>query len=650
MNAQADTWTPGPEWFEHSNLAMLMRKLGAATYDEFLARSVSEQDRYWAATLEHLRIRFDPPPSKFLDLSEGKQWPRYFPDAGFNYAAACVQPPAEDPDRLAVSGEDESGRRFELSYRELERRTRRLASGLSKLGVRPGDRVGFLFPNTAEAVISFLAIGWLGAIAVPLYSAFGPDAIARRLLDAEATTLITAQQFVRRGKLISLADVALAVRQQLPSISTLVLVREPHAAVPAVEHNAWHEVEADGDENFPAHPTLANDPFMVIYTSGTTGKPKGAVHVHAGFPLRVAQDVAFCFDFKAGDRFFWMSDMGWMVGPFAICSSLLNKGTLVLYDGSPDTPTIGRLRDVATRHGVTHFGSSPTSVRAMALDEKSALASAAPALRVLMTGGEVMDAESHHWFLHKFGAGRLPIINYTGGTEVSGALLTNVVLRPIVPSRFNSTAPGVPSAVVDESGQRLTGAPGELAILGPSVGRTRGFWRDRDRYLDTYWSRIPDVWIHGDLTILEPDGQYLVLGRSDDVMKISGKRVGPSEVEGTLVDGGLATDAAVFGIPDTRTGEAMVILAVPSRPDTPCIAFGEEVRTLLLKRMGPSYRPRAVVAVRQLVKTRNGKLVRRLARQAWLNEPPGDLTAVEDPGVFDRLRDDCQIHRKENST
>ena len=640
----ADTWIPGPEWFETSNLAKLMQRLGAASYDDFLASSVSDQERYWAATLEHLQIRFDPPPKAFLDVSEGKPWARFFPGAGFNYAAACVQPPADDPHRIAVSGEDEDGRRFELTYADLQCRTRRFASGLSKLGVRPGDRVGFLFPNTAEAVISFLAIGWLGAIAVPLYSGFGAEAIARRLVDAQARVLIAAQQFVRRGRIVSLADVAVSVQAQLPAISTLVLVREANAAVPAVAHHAWSDVESDGDDAFPAHATLANDPFMVIYTSGTTGKPKGAVHVHAGFPLRVAQDVAFCFDFRAGDRFFWMSDMGWMVGPFAICSSLLNKGTLVLYDGSPDVPSIGRLRDVAARHGVTHFGSSPTSVRAMALDERSALGSAAPALRVLMTGGEVMDAESHHWYFQKFGGGRLPIINYTGGTEVSGALLTNVVLRPIAPSRFNSTAPGVPSAVIDESGQRLKGAPGELAILAPFVGKTQGFWGDRERYLETYWSRVPDVWVHGDLAIHEADGQYLVLGRSDDVMKISGKRVGPSEVEGTLVDAGLATEAVVFGVPDALTGEAMVVLAVPAKPIENAQDFVGQVRSVLLSRMGPTYRPKAVVAVRQLVKTRNGKLVRRLARQAWQDEPPGDLTAVEDPGVFDRLRADCRLH------
>lgn len=641
-----DVWSPGPEWIEHSNLAALMRGLGTPTYDDFLALSVDRPELYWHATLKHLNIVFDPPAEAFVDISEGKPWARFFPGAGFNFAAACLRPPEGAAERLAVSWEDEGGRRGTLTYAELEVRTRRFAAGLLHLGVGPGDRVGFLFPNTPEAIISFLAIAYIGAIAVPLYSGYGPDAVARRLLDAEASCLITADGFHRRGRYVSLAVLAGAVRDRVPALDKLVIVRREGVSAPEVPHHAWHAVEESGVAGAAPHPTAANDPFMVIYTSGTTGRPKGAVHVHGGFPLRVAQDVAFMFDFKAGDRYFWMSDMGWMVGPFSICSVLLNKGTLVIYDGSPDVPDIGRLRDVAARHRVTHFGSSPTSVRAMAADEKVALASNASDLRVLMTGGEVMDADAHHWYFQRFGGGHLPVINYTGGTEVSGAILTNVVLRRIAPSRFNSTAPGVRGVVVDESGQPLIGVPGELAISQPFVGMTRGFWRDTERYLETYWSRVPGLWVHGDLAVKEADGQYLLLGRSDDVMKISGKRVGPSEVEGIVADGEAVTEAVVFGVPDPRSGEAMVLLVVPSPRLTNPAGLEAQIAALLRAKLGPAFRPLAVVAVRRIAKTRNGKLIRRLARQAWLGETAGDLTAVEDPSVFGDMTQDCLRYRE----
>jgi acetyl-CoA synthetase len=644
-DADPDVWYPDSEWREHSNLAALMRRLGTPTYDVFLDLSVEHPEKYWEATLEHLGIVFDPAPERFVDLSDGKPWARFFPGAGFNFAAACVRPPAGAADRPALIWENETGETGTLSYAELEIRTRHFAAGLLKLGVRPGDRVGFLFPNTPEAIISFLAIGYIGAVSVPLYSGYGPDAVAGRLLDAGATCLVTADGFQRRGNYVSLATLAGAVQERLPALDKLVIVRRSGASAPTFPHHDWYTVEDNGGSAAPAR-TAANDPFMVIYTSGTTGRPKGAVHVHGGFPLRVAQDVAFMFDFKAGDRFFWMSDMGWMTGPFSVCSVLLNKGTLVIYDGAPNMPSIGRLRDVAARHRVTHFGSTPTSVRAMAADETAAMASDAADLRVLMTGGEVMDAEAHRWYFQRFGGGCLPVINYTGGTEVSGAILTNVVLRPIAPSRFNSTTPGVRAGVVDKAGEPLAGVPGELAIFQPFVGMTRGFWRDTERYLETYWSRIPGMWVHGDLAVVEPDGQYLLLGRSDDVMKISGKRVGPSEVEGIVADGNTVAEAVAFGVPDARSGEVMVLLVVPGPHQQDTAALESQVAALVRAKMGPAFRTHAVVVVRRLAKTRNGKLIRRLARQAWLGEAPGDLNAVEDPRVFDDMVQDCLCYRR----
>jgi acetyl-CoA synthetase len=644
VTAQSGSWHPSPKWLTESNLARLIRRLGVGSYEEFLSLSVNDLEKYWQATLEHLQVTFDPPPSSFLDVSRGDPWASFFADAGFNFAAACTRVSEMEPSRVAVSWEDESGRRGELSYEDLHTRTRNLAAGLQQLGVKPGDRIGFLFPNTAEAVITFLAIGLLGAISVPLYSGYGSDAVANRLADAGAKILIAADGFVRRNRYISLADLAKTVAESV-QLEQVVLVRNNRLATPEFPHASWHEVEQAGAAcDFVPHRTAANDPFMIIYTSGTTGRPKGAVHVHAGFPLRVAQDVAFLFDFRTADRYFWMSDMGWMVGPFSMCSALINKGTLVLYDGAPDVPDVGRLRAVAARHRVTHFGSSPTAIRMMAANEAAALATQAPDLRVLMTGGEVIDPDSHHWFFNKFGHGELPIINYTGGTEVSGALLSNVVLRPIVASRFNSTAPGVNVEILNSEGHSVVGAPGELAITRPFVGKTQGFWNDSARYLETYWSRFPGKWVHGDLALQEPDGQFLLIGRSDDVMKIAGRRVGPSEIEGMVIDSQWVADAIAFGTPDSRSGEVLVLLVLPQNPaDGPRIE--EQVATRLKSRMGPGFKPHAVVVARRLAKTRNGKPLRRLARDAWLGKPPGDLSSLEDHTIFADMTLDCQTYR-----
>jgi acetyl-CoA synthetase len=645
---EADVWHPTPELVVGSNLATLIRRMNLSGYDEFLRVSVAEPELYWGETLRHLGIVFDPPARAFLDQDQGKAWARFFPDAGFNVAQWCLRPPSS-PDGMrepAVIGEDERGVAKLITYEELGVRTRSFAAGLLSLGVVRGDRVGLLFPSSPEAVITLLAICYVGAIVVPLYSGFGSDAVARRLADSGATVLIAADGFHRKGRRVPLGLVAAEAVLATPGCR-LVIALDPESQVPAVPHSRWEDVAAFGAEVAPAQ-TLATDPCMILYTSGTSGKPKGAIHRHAGFPLRVAQDTAFLFDFRVGDRFFWPSDMGWMVGPYATFASLLLKGALVLYSGSPDRPNLGRLRAVAVRSRVTHFGTTPTAIRSMAAAEDDVLLGEAPDLRVLMTGGEAMDEDAHAWLFHRFGAGRLPIINYSGGTECSGAILSNVVLRPIVPGRFNSTAPGVAGRVVDDNGTPVKAVPGELAISQPFNGMTAGFWNDDARYLETYWSRVPGMWVHGDLALEEPLGQYLILGRSDDVMKISGRRVGPSEIEGSIVDGKCVADAVAFSVPDTKTGEAMIVCVVPG-PDARSgedSSLADYVGNALQQKMGASFRAHAIVTLPALIKTRNGKLVRRLVRQAWLGQPPGDLTAIDNPAVFEQVVAQCASYRQ----
>jgi acetyl-CoA synthetase len=637
----ADIWHPSRADLEESNLAGLIRHFGLSGYDEIARFALAEPDRFWSTTAELMGVRFDPAPTAIVDQSRGLPWAHFFPGAGFNFAARCIEP-ADGPvggDQPAIIWENESGDHATVSYAELAARTRAVAAGLLAQGVKAGDRVGLLFPNTPEAVIAFLAIGYIGALSVPLYSGFGADAVARRLIDSEASCLIAATGFVRRGKHYSLEDVARTAIGLMPVPPSLVIVGDS----PGDGHVRWADMEAtDGRALAPAA-TLATDPFMVIYTSGTSGKPKGAVHAHAGFPLRVAQDVCFLFDFRPGDRFFWFSDMGWMVGPFSICSTLLLKGALVLYDGAPNAPDISRLRAVAARSGTTHFGSTPTAIRAMAAEEATVLAVNAPSIRVLLTGGEVMDADTHRWFFKAFGRGTLPILNYSGGTEVSGALLSNVMMRDLHPCRFNSVALGVSAGLYAEGQLMPTGEEGELGIDMPFNGKCLTFWQDAKRYLEAYWSKNPNIWMHGDLAKREEDGQYLIIGRTDDVMKISGKRVGPSEVEGVITEDPRIAEAVAFSVPDARSGEAMILFVVPAAGTAWREGeLSDHVSALLRGKMGPSYKPSMVVGMEKLMRTKNGKLVRRLAKQAWLGLEAGDLTAVDDPDHYAPMRDYCR--------
>ncbi len=641
-------WQPRAIDLQSSNLAALMRLLRVADYDELLELSTRQLDRFWGVSLKHLGIEFEKAPDAFLDLSRGKAWPRFFPGGQFNFARACLQAPlgGAGGNTPALIWENEAGERVTLNYAELGARTAAFAQGLQRLGVVTGDRVGLLMPNVPEAVIAFLAIAWMGAISVPLFSGFGAEPAVQRLRDAGARCLVSADGFVRRGKPVRLGETVQAIRQQMPELGTVVLadvLREPPQGF---DFHRWSEVERRNERGTCTPEATATDsPFMVMYTSGTTGKPKGAVHVHAGFPLRVAQDAAYLFDFKAGDRLMWVSDMGWMVGPLSIIASLMLKGTLVLYDGAPDQPDVGRLRSMAARYGVTHFGSAPTAIRGMAAAPHVALASSFPTLRILITAGEVIDPDTFDWYFRSFGGGDTPVINYTGGTEVSAAILTNVVLRPIAPCCFNSIAPGMAAGVIGAEGQRLLGKPGELAIFEPFVGMTSGFWGDPDRYLESYWSSVPDTWVHGDLAIEHKDGQLQLLGRSDDVMKIAGKRVGPSELEGAVIDGKAIVDAFAIGVPDSTSGESLVLFVVPGPAVESSVSVQRLASAALERSMGRPYRPTAVVSVTRLPKTRNGKAVRRLARQAWLGQPAGNVAGLEDSSIYGELVLACAAAR-----
>ncbi|WP_454624677.1 AMP-binding protein [Bradyrhizobium cenepequi] len=645
----AAVWQPSAEHLNSSNLSRLIRRLELVDYDQLLEFANRRPDRFWSETLDDLGICFDKDPTSFVDISRGKQWPRFFPGGQFNFAAACLRAPLGEGGREkpALIWEDEKGDRVQLTYAELSARTAQVATGLRSIGINKGDRVGLLMPNTPEAVIAFLAIGLMGAIVVPLYSGFGAGPASQRLLDAEAGALITADGFFRRGREVSLAETILDIAAAVPSLKRLVICPVIGATINVAGAVPWTTVEKMEPADGVVACTSTDDPFMIMYTSGTTGKPKGALHTHTSFPLRVAQDCAYIFDFRPGDRLMWVSDMGWMVGPLTIISALMLKGTLVLYDGAPDQPSVGRFREIAASHRVTHFGSAPTAIRMMAAKSDEALASEFPTLRILITAGEVIDPDAFDWYFRKFGGGSTPVINYTGGTEVSGAILTNVVLRQIAPCCFNSIAPGMAAGVVDDVGRRLVDEPGELAIFEPFVGMTYGFWNAPDRYIEAYWSTIPDTWVHGDLAVEHSNGQLELLGRSDDVMKIAGKRVGPSELEATVVDGRNVKEAYAVGIPDPRSGEAIVLFVVPGPEARSKGVSSQHAAKTLEQRMGKPYRPSAVVEVMQLPRTRNGKAVRRLARQAWLGLPPGNVASLENPHIFNELVEACRVSRGE---
>jgi acetyl-CoA synthetase len=601
---------------------------------------------FWGLAADDLAFAWQRPPNQVMDVGDGPEWTRWWGGGRFNYAAAGVDTrAADDPEGLSLTWEGEDGLVKHLTNAALKVQVDRVAGMLSAHGVGPGDRVGLFLPMLLETAVAVLAVSRLGAIYTPIFSGYAAPAAAARLRDCAATLLITADGFFRRGKIVPLkatADLAVA---DAPSVREVIVIRRigAHAELPwtAGRDVWWDEALADNSivPLVEAPETEPEAPFMIIYTSGTAGRPKGAVHVHGGFPIKSAQDLAHDFELGQGDTLFWLTDLGWMMGPWAIIGALLLGATLVLYEGAPDYPGPDRLWSLVARHRVSHLGLSPTVIRAlMAHGPEPVRAHDLSSLRVLGSTGEPWDPESWWWFFREIGGGHLPIVNYSGGTELSGGILSGNLLSPIKPCAFAGPSVGTAADVVGADGSSVRGVVGELAIRQPLPGMTRGFWNDRERYLDAYWRRVPGTWIHGDLTLVDSDGHWFIHGRSDDTLKVAGKRVGPAEVESAAISHPAVLEAAAIGVPHEIKGECIVILCVlrPGETDTPDLRFAIVER--VVEELGKALAPEAVVAIPALPKTRSGKVMRRLARAAWTGTDLGDISSLEDPLVLQAIR------------
>jgi acetyl-CoA synthetase len=580
-----------------------------------------------------------------LDASRGPEWARWWDGGAFNYAAAAIDPRADrDPDGEAIAWEGEDGEVRRLTNAELRTSVDRAAAALAELGVREGDRVGICLPMLVETVVGVLALGLLRAIYTPIFSGYGPTAIASRLNDCEATLVITADGFRRRGGVVPLKATVDEALGSAPSVRRVVVVRRLGEAgeTPWTDgRDVWWDDALEAAANAPVPDRVATDPetpYMVIYTSGTTGRPKGAVHVHGGFPIKGAQDLAHSFDLGAGDSLFWFTDLGWMMGPWAISGSLLLGARLVLYEGTPDFPGPDRLWSIVERHRITHLGLSPTVIRAlMPHGEEPVRSHDRSSLRVLGSTGEPWNPDPWWWYFREVGEGRCPIVNYSGGTEVSGGIVSGNLITPIRPCSFAGPNVGVAADVVDETGAPVRGVVGELVIRQPLPGMTRGFWGDPERYLETYWSRFPGVWVHGDWAQVDADGYWYIQGRSDDTLKVAGKRVGPAEVESAAVAHPSVVEAAAVGIPHDIKGESIAVFCVLRRGESDGPELRAAIAAEVVRELGKALKPDVVEIVPSLPKTRSGKVMRRVIRAAFLGLDPGDLSALDDPASVEAI-------------
>ena len=636
-------WRPSESLVAQSRLKHFMDRHAIATAAELHEKSIANPEWFWNSVLEALQIEFYEPYSAVVDLSQGIEWPRWCVNGKMNIVHNCLDKWIGTPteSRVVIRWEGEEGATRVITYGELYREVNRFANGLRQLGLKKGEVVGIFMPMVPEIAVATFALAKIGALILPLFSGFGAAAVAARLVDAQATGLITADGFYRRGGAVDLASVASEALLGASSIKrTIVLPRLGTATVRSgAGRLSWEEVIAGQSEKSVTERTEADDSLMIIYTSGTSGKPKGALHTHCGFPIKAAQDMMHGLDLSANDTLYWVTDMGWMMGPWELFGATLHGATMLFYDGALDHPGPSRLWRLVEEHGVTILGVSPTLVRVlMRHGDESVEQHDLSKLRILASTGEPWNPEPWRWLFEKVGKKRLPIINYSGGTEIAGGILMGNVLTPLKPCAFSGPLPGMAADVVDDNGRPVRNQVGELIIRQPWIGMTRGFWHDPQRYLQTYWSRFPKIWLHGDWAAIDEDGLWYVLGRSDDTIKVGGKRVGPAEIESILVEHPAVSEAAAIAVPDPLRGEAVICFCVLVSGEHGDEALAEALKEKVARSLGKPLKPEAIKFVSDLPKTRNAKIMRRVIRAGYLGQEMGDLSALENPLAVDEIQ------------
>ena len=633
-------WVPDPARALDTNVGRFMAAHGIAAIDELRARSVDDMEWFWDAVVRFLELEWFEPYDKVLDTADGIPWATWFTGGRLNLAHNCLdRHAASTPDRTALVWEGEDGRVRTWTWAELRRQTDALAFVLDSRGVGIGDAVGVFLPMVPETIATVLAVAKIGAVFLPLFSGYGATAVAARLDDAGAKALVTADGYLRRGRAVPMKNVADEAVAAVPSVETVVVVpRLGHGGVEAGGRDVlWPE--PDGRE-FATRPVDSEHPLFIAYTSGTTGRPKGSVHVHGGFLVKIAAELAFMFDLRQSDTLFWFTDMGWIMGPWETVGGLAAGATLALYEGAPDHPSPDRLWAFLERHAVTVLGIGPTLVRAlMPHGDDCVRAHDLSALRLLGSTGEPWNEAPWWWYFDVVGGRRCPVINISGGTEVGACFLGPHPVEPIKPMSLGGPALGMAVDVFDDAGRPLRGRVGELVCTQPWPGMTRGLYKDPERYLETYWSRWPGVWVQGDWASVDDDGQWFLHGRSDDTIKVAGKRVGPAEVESALVGHASVAEAAAVGVPDEVKGEGIwgFVVLVPGVEPTEDLRA--ELVALVARELGSSFRPAAVRFATAIPKTRNAKVLRRAIRAVVTGADAGDLSSLEEPSALDAVRE-----------
>lgn len=622
-----------------------MRKHGIADYIQLVQKSNENIEWYWNAVNEDLNLEWFKKYDQIFDSSNGIPWTRWFINGKCNIMSNVIDRHAKNqPDKIAYIFENEKGDIRKISYRQLAYEVNLVACSLLDAGIKKGDVIAVYLPMVPEAFFSIFACSKIGAVHTTIFSGYGSKALHLRLKSSNAKMLITSYKMYRRSCIINLKSQWLPAARDT-NISKIIVVGEEEGKEDAGQdlfNNkiiSYKEFVANAKSNRKQCNTEimnSEDSLFILYTSGTTGVPKGTIQVHGGFTLVAAQQTSFLIDMKPNDILFWYADIGWITGQtWVVYGSPLIGGTALIYEGVLDYPKPDTWCNLIDKHKVTIFGTSPTAIRIFIKSNLSISNYDFQSLRILTMTGEPINKNAWIWYFENVGKKRCPIINLSGGTEIGGAIVSALPVMSLKPCTVGCPIPGFDADVFDDEGKHTN--KGYLVIKKPWPSMTRGILNDGSRFIETYWSKYKDVWYHGDLVFVDCDGLWYMQGRTDDVIKVAGHRIGSAEIEAAITSHPAVAEAVAIGMPDEVKGETIAVYAILNNKSLAWnVANSDIIRNEIIEKVEDSVGkfacPTLVKFVNDLPKTRTGKLLRRLIRAKMSNSTEQeDLTTIENP-------------------
>jgi acetyl-CoA synthetase len=629
---------PPKELVEKSNVKRWMGEHGIKSYDELLEKS-RDLEWFWGEAAKELE--WFRPWKKVLEWKPPHV--KWFIGGKINIVHNALDRHMKTPrkNKLAYIWEGEPGDARKLTYQELYWEVNKLANALKSLGIEKGDRVGIYLPMIPELPIAMLACAKIGAIHSVVFSGFSAKALQHRLKESEAKALITCDSSYWRGKTVPIKLNANEALKGSPTVKNVIVAKRSGEEVPmeAGRDIWWDEITRLQPDEAKAGVMDSEDPLYILYTSGTTGKPKGVIHVHGGYAVGTYLTLKWVFDLKDEDIWWCAADIGWVTGhSYIVYAPLMLGVTSFMFEGTLGYPQPDRWWSLIEKYGVTVFYTSPTAIRAhMRFGEKWPEKHEMRSLRLLGTVGEPINPEAWIWYYKFIGKERCPIMDTWWQTESGSFCISPLPITPLKPGSATKPLPGFTACVYNQKGEPITGAGGDLVLPTPWPAMFRGLYKDPQRYKETYWSKFPGIYLAGDVAREDEDGYFWIQGRADDVLNVSGHRIGNSEVESALVSHEKVAEAAVIGKPHELKGEAITAFVVLRKGVEPSDELRAELREHVAKEIGKIARPEEILFVNDVPKTRSGKIMRRVIRAKALGEPVGDISTLANPEAVEEI-------------